>query len=1443
MRGVGMWTGTRSLMVLVACCAAGVVGSPAGASGEESSSTGSGSSLSLAGSPLVVSGVQPLDEGQQAQGAEEARLSNPEAVEAREASQTSHEGLDPEEAATLAKESFPGVVDHPAGGPPQLPEGQHVTGIIGADAEQVDLGGGSKGVVESLEPFATGSSDRWVPVDLGVSEFDGSFRVANPVVGLGIPKRLREGVSLAGVGVSLTPVDGSGAAVGGSEGRVDGSVVFYGGVGVGVDVDEIVKPITGGFGEDAILRSDSSPERLFYRVGMPAGASLVPVQGGSGAVDVVDAGAVIASVLAPSAQDAAGTSVPVSLTVNGDILQVALERSLGEYQLPIEVDPSINDERLATMSGGKRTNWEFQTSSEAKFGHKEVDESPGKEYLESTGISEYKEGERAYWAYETKGVSKIYEFNAKTEGKNKGAEIESFLELEGGGKSENKYTLSTELKNPEYGEEAAPPLCAKNGTKVECAATAGTAGNVVRFQQSVQKSPSNYKFSDTLREGAVYLAEPSGTHSTTKFNTTSTEVEGEVEEGGKKVKQKRPNALYGAGGWLSDYQDALEPIAEDKGIGVADTRMEYENSPGKWEQLSEHNYLEKENSCQGVQCYVKHTEYWTVDPTLPNGEDKIRYRAEEAMHETESTEAEGQEIVKVDTAPPHSLTLRGLPYGNELSERPYALTIEATDGEGTTVASSGIRSISLYVDKKELSKVVASCNVPKGACTASAKWTVNGAELGAGYHAIEIVSFDNAGNEARRELTISVRHSTPVALGPGSVDLESGDFSLGATDVSMGSGLTVGRNYSSRDLIQGDEGPLGPQWSLSMANTESLVELVDGSVLMTATNGGQSIFAAILNSEGAPTGQFEAPAGDSNLELKLEENKETKQKLAYYLKDASAGTSVKFTLPNGGSKVWVPTRQEGAVATDTVTYSYQTVEQHTEYALPSGSGPTGIVAGPAGDLWVADYNSHRIEKMTPWGTTAAEYYLGEGSYPTGIVEGPDGNMWVTVAGTSVIAKITPATGAIATYSLPSKSEPYGITTGPDGKLWFTDIRSSKIGKITTAGAITEYSLSAESSPLGITSGSDGNLWFVEQRANKVGKITTSGAITQYPLPASSEPYQIVTGSDKNMWFTESGGHIGKITTAGSITEYSVPYASLPLGITSGPDGNVWFTDNAKGKIGKITPSGAITEYSLPFASEPEGITTGPEGNLWFVDFGPSKVGMITTSGTITEPTEALAPVPAGVECGSTLETMHPGCRALKFKYAHETTAAGEAETEWGNYNGRLTTVSLAAYSSSAKKMVETPVAEYSYDAHGRLRAEWDPRVSPGLKTTYGYDEEGHVTALSPPGQEPWTFTYSAIQGDTGTGRLVKVTRAQPPTGSSKEEAETRLKEQKEQVKNTRNAENHGIASSWCQTCCIQWQMVWKHCLVRLPMGGLYAVGWGMPTDSGCNKRELHTRGK
>ncbi len=1346
----------RCAGVVVACLACLVCAlAPAGAWGEES--------LSLSGS-LVIAGSPT--EAEQLVAQRQAKHDAPEAVIAREQSQTNDEGLDPARAAEVVKSAFPAMLDHAAGGAPDLPPGGKIVRYADDHAAELSLPGGQKGVVESIRPIAVSTGAGPLPIELQLKEVGGGFVSARSDIGLAIPKHLEEGVSLASAGVSLTPVDSADTPLNASAGTLDGVAASWrmSGTGGAQDLESIAKATSTGFDLTTMLLSERSPGTLYFRVGAPEGSRLA--QDGEGSMGIVKGKTDLARIAPVEAEDAEGNTVPVSTSLHGDVLEVTLDLG-GEYRYPIAVDPEVylegNDSQLV-KSGIERSNWAFSTNNGSEFGHSEEGG-----HLETKAIASYGSGGVSYWGYQTQGVSKIWEFNAETEGKNKGSKVESFLELEahGSGAQESKETLSNEAENSEYSRRAAGAICPKNAKgEQECVPTAGGAGNAIHFQQSTTGSGSS--FSDTLYQGSVAISEPEGTHSTTGYNTTSPTIKVQAEnEKGEKEEVTRVNALLHAeNSWLSKLAGskggAIELQASDPGIGVSATKLEYESSLGTWTPLEEaHNYLTG-GGCYGVQCYSSHSEAWILTPTLPNGEDKLRYRAEEAISGTQSLAGEGATTVKVDTKKPHGLKINGLPYSGELGERSYEMTVQASDGEGTTVPSSGIKSIKLYVDGAEFGTAGGSCVVAKGECTASNKWTVNGAELGAGKHGLEVVAFDNAGNEARYHQDVAIRHSTPVALGPGSVDLQSGDFTLGSGDVSMGSGLTVSRDYSSRATTAGDSGPLGPEWSLSAGSGDSLTELPDGDVMLTAANGGQTVFASLGG------GKFEAPPGDSNLKLSVEENEAKTEKQAYYLEDPAQKTKVKFKRFSEG-KTWLPTVQEGTVPADTVTYKYETVEQDTQYGVSGETPwPEGIATGAEGNLWFTEHVGKKIGEINTVGTMKT-YTVPSGKEPRGIARGSEGNLWFT-ENAEKIGKITPS-GAITEYSLWTGEEGQKIAAGPNGNMWYTTKPHSgylNIGIIEPSGYSFSFrSVHASSEELegaDIAAGPAGTetMWVSEYATNTISKITAEGVVSEYALPSGSKPTSLTAGPDGNMWFTDAGTKkVGKITPGGVISEYALSEGWVkPNYITAGPDGNLWFATGA-GWFDKITTSGVVSSYGYGMTSQAWGLAAGPDGQIWFTEGSGEKIGAIPTSGAITEPTEELAPSPAGVSCPP--EELKPGCRALRFEYAWATTAKGEGASEWGSFEHRLSQVVLDAYNPASKEMQETPVAEYAYDKLGRLRAEWDPRVSPSLKTTYGYDEEGHVTTLAPPGQEPWMFTYGTTLGDKGTGRLLKTSR--PPASS------------------------------------------------------------------------------
>ena len=76
----------------------------------------------------------------------------------------------------------------------------------------------------------------------------------------------------------------------------------------------------------------------------------------------------------------------------------------------------------------------------------------------------------------------------------------------------------------------------------------------------------------------------------------------------------------------------------------------------------------------------------------------------------------------------------------------------------------------------------------------------------------------------------------------------------------------------------------------------------------------------------------------------------------------------------------------------------------TQYLMPPSTGSQGIVAGPDGNLWVVERNSHHIGRVTTAGVLT-EYPLPQGSTAYWITQGSDRNLWYSATGT--IGRIVP----------------------------------------------------------------------------------------------------------------------------------------------------------------------------------------------------------------------------------------------------------------------------------------------------------------------------------------------------------------------------------------------------------------------------------------------------
>ncbi len=830
------------------------------------------------------------------------------------------------------------------------------------------------------------------------------------------------------------------------------------------------------------------------------------------------------------------------------------------------------------------------------------------------------------------------------------------------------------------------------------------------------------------------------------------------------------NVLYGGGSWLGPHSGAFEVRANDTGLGL----KTYHAAVWGWSDYKEYY---GEGACAGVQCpqhngpYPGYYQGYTYSAGMSDGEPEFEAFTED-MVGVQAWVTPLQKI-KVDGTPPHEITVSGFQNGSELPLGETTLKIKAKDGSGTT-KSSGIKSIKLSIDGKEVPGTAASCSL--GPCSATTEATLAARNYSNGEHSLIVSAMDNANNLAQEEFSFWVHGASPVSVGPGTVDPNTGQFTLSATDVAPGGGIGLSRTYESRDVPTGAEGPLGPQWALNLGGDERLTVPVGGDAILSATGGADTTFL----SKGK--GEFESPPGDGNLKLEGKEAVPGKGITEYLLKDEKAGTKTKFEKPSG-------------LQSSTPTFEDQFGEEPSQL-----SHPLSIAVDPSGNLWTTNAQSNLIEKYSPTGALLAAYgSYGSGekqfSLPWGVAIDPrNGNVYVSDQGNFRIQELSSTGAFIKMFGWGVKdghaevesctekcrsglagtgnaqfSYLAGLAVDPSGNLWVADYGNNRLQELNEKAEFVRKFGSTGSGeaqfngPLDIAL-SGGNLYITDYGNNRVQEFSSTGT----PIARFSEctggpgsftnPYGIATEpSSGNLYIVDQGhsrvqecsaahAFITKFGSAGS----GPGQLSLASGAAVGASGEIYALDNSTNRIEQwarstwvpIEAGGPLSEAGGPMPATTTFAYTTVERE------GKPQI----------EPTEALSPVPVGVSCGTKASELKRGCRALTFTYAEHKTAKGENESEWGDYEGNLSRVYYHAWDPSKAEMTETAVAQYSYDNKGRLRAEWDPRISPSLKTRYGYDYEGHLTSVAQPGQEPWIFTYGSIFGDPSPGRLLKLAR-------------------------------------------------------------------------------------
>jgi RHS repeat-associated protein len=205
-------------------------------------------------------------------------------------------------------------------------------------------------IVTSTVPLQVkGAGGVMAPVNLDLTQRAKWLAPSRPLAPVRIARDSSGRAVVGSTGVSIALVGRS------VQGTLSGaSTAFF--ANVGRDLDAAVVPRLSGVDILAVLRSRLSSRTLRYVVRVPSGAALRAATGGA---VISRAGAVLARISSPSAHDAQGSNVPVTMRVAGDELVVHVDAT-SAVAYPVLVDPEVWVQNLAETP---EKNWTYLSNT------------------------------------------------------------------------------------------------------------------------------------------------------------------------------------------------------------------------------------------------------------------------------------------------------------------------------------------------------------------------------------------------------------------------------------------------------------------------------------------------------------------------------------------------------------------------------------------------------------------------------------------------------------------------------------------------------------------------------------------------------------------------------------------------------------------------------------------------------------------------------------------------------------------------------------------------------------------------------------------------------------------------------------------------------------------------------------------------------------------------
>jgi uncharacterized protein (TIGR03437 family) len=305
--------------------------------------------------------------------------------------------------------------------------------------------------------------------------------------------------------------------------------------------------------------------------------------------------------------------------------------------------------------------------------------------------------------------------------------------------------------------------------------------------------------------------------------------------------------------------------------------------------------------------------------------------------------------------------------------------------------------------------------------------------------------------------------------------------------------------------------------------------------------------------------------------------------------------------------------------------------------------PTGVAVDAKGTLYIADYQNHRVRKVTADGTITTVAGTGNQGYAG------DGG---------------PASSALLNY-------PAGVTVDSGGNLYIADWGNYVIRKVLANGTIVTIA---------------GN--------HRPGFSGDGGLATQAQIDS---PTDLAVDASWNVYFTDSSARVREVLTSGFITTIAgngtVGYSgdggsalaaqlNTPAGVAVDSTGNVYISDSGNNAVRKLQPlAGGLSISTVASSASGQTGLIAP-GELVTL-FGS---GMGPAGGTVAQPGAGIYPTTAAGTTvyfnGAAAPVLYTSANQVNVVVPFATSSNSPAQVVV-NYQGQISSTFTAPTSAAA----------------------------------------------------------------------------------------------------------------------------------------------------------------